>query len=466
MIPVLACSLVFAITYIAAKRSLATGLVAVISVGYVHGVFRANFPGSVSPFFFDSAALALYLVEFQRYVASPEIRRACGFFNFIKVLALWPSLLLLIPLQHFAIQLSGFRNAVFFLPFMFFGFKLDERGETFLVKSLAILNVCAFCVALYLYFNGLESLFPRNEITEGMYNSRDVMTSEGSSYRIPASFSSSHMYGGAMVQSMAFLAAAVVRRRSGFRERVLLWTGVLVSILGVFICGARYPVVVLALSTFCLLAFSPSLGKVIIIASIIGGIAWLTVANERFGRYLLIADTELTSSRIELSANSGFLDLLIQYPLGAGLGRAFGTSVPGFLQQYAKPPIGQENEYSRILVEEGLPGLLCWLFFLGWIFVNAFKRLPSLRRYGTYPIYGMAVAVFSTGFISPGLLNAIPCTALLFIALGRIERSIIAPEFERLSGTVFRVRSRLPWESVGNGRVELTGRLFPDQRCP
>ena len=43
-----------------------------------------------------------------------------------------------------------------------------------------------------------------------------------------------------------------------------------------------------------------------------------------------------------------------------------GTSIPYFLQDRVKDPVGMENEYGRILLETGIPGLMIWLIFIFW----------------------------------------------------------------------------------------------------
>ena len=89
--------------------------------------------------------------------------------------------------------------------------------------------------------------------------------------------------------------------------------------------------------------------------------------NERLQRAITLEDTEFVSERIRASANESFFELMIQYPAGAGMGSAFGTSIPYFLADRTPTAIGLENEYSRILVDQGLVGLGLWLAFLVWL---------------------------------------------------------------------------------------------------
>ena len=97
--------------------------------------------------------------------------------------------------------------------------------------------------------------------------------------------------------------------------------------------------------------------------------------NERLQRADTLEDTEFVSERIRASANESFFELMVQYPAGAGMGSAFGTSIPYFLADPTPTAIGLENEYSRILVDQGLVGLGLWLAFLVWLL----HRPPPFR---------------------------------------------------------------------------------------
>src|SRR6185369_15342708 len=90
-------------------------------------------------------------------------------------------------------------------------------------------------------------------------------------------------------------------------------------------------------------------------------VGWLVDKDARLQRFTTLnADTVVT--RIGWSVNSSFVDVLVNYPMGNGLGGG-GTSIPYFLQERLKDPVLIENEYARILVEEGVPGLLAWTVF-------------------------------------------------------------------------------------------------------
>ena len=55
------CGLAFVAALIGAWRSTVAGMGVVLTVGYLFGILRANFPDTYSHFIFDSAVLGLYL---------------------------------------------------------------------------------------------------------------------------------------------------------------------------------------------------------------------------------------------------------------------------------------------------------------------------------------------------------------------------------------------------------------------
>ena len=113
-----------------------------------------------------------------------------------------------------------------------------------------------------------------------------------------------------------------------------------------------------------------------------------------------------------------------------GLGSAFGTSIPYFLADVAKPQVGMENEYARIAIEQGLVGVVLWMSFAGWF---CLRNPLRFRRFGGAVDLGMwsfCAFEWGTGFLSTGFLASVPSTLVLFLFMG----GLLAPEdFSRVS---------------------------------
>src|SRR5262249_38695577 len=139
---------------------------------------------------------------------------------------------------------------------------------------------------------------------------------------------------------------------------------------------ARSPVVVFAVATvvaWVVARFHPVIGAAA--AALIGLGIVVGGTSERLQRAISLEDTEVVTDRVRASASASFLELMADYPAGAGMGSSYGTSIPYFLADRAPKSIGLENEYSRILVDQGLLGLGLWLAFLIWLL----HRPPPIR---------------------------------------------------------------------------------------
>ncbi len=403
---------------VAMFRSLGWGFLAVTAVGYLSGVIRANYLGVFTTFMFDAALFGLYL-GFLLGRSHWEKGAVWGpITGFVAFLIAWPTLLCFIPINHFLIQCVGLRAAVWFLPVLLLAARLKTGDLTLIARGMVVLNLVAFAFGIYIYFYGVESLYPLNPVTEIIYKSSDIASSKY--HRIPASFLSAHAYGGTMLATLPFLLDRLVGVKVRLFDRWFAVAGVVAAFGGLLMCGARLPLVLLTVSlviAWVLMRLSLKLVLVIGLACWIG----LAVArnNERFQRATTLADAESVSQRIGGSLHSSLFELIIYHPMGTGLGSAAGTSVPFFLRHLAPEQIGLENEYSRILLEQGWFGLAGWLAFLGWLFLRPPPARPAaLWRFGVVFMYALTLTQWTTAFIGTGLLTSIPQTFLMLTQMG------------------------------------------------
>lgn len=417
----------FALALLSSLRSLGWGLTAVAAVGYLNGVVRANYLGVYSTFMFDAGLLGLY-VGFLAFHRPPSslFRTTAGVF--VLLLTAWPVLVAAVPVNDYLVQLVALRGTVWFLPVLLVATRLTGADLTTLARGLAVLNLGALAVGLYEFQNGVEILFPRNAVTDIMYRSADVA---GGSHRIPSTFLSAHSYGGAMLFTLPFGLDRLFGPKSRVFDRLLAGCGVVAAVAGVLLCAARTPLVVLALAggvSLVVMAVSAALTQqfsranvwfVVGVVAIAGVGVGLASTSVRLQRAATLEDTDIVASRLGGSVNETFLDVLVSYPLGAGMGSSVGTSVPFFLADRAPEQIGLENEFSRITVDQGWVGLGLWLAFLVWLFVRPpHVRLNAPWQVGRVLMYSLLLASWGTAFIGTGALSAIPQSVLLLAQMG------------------------------------------------
>jgi hypothetical protein len=431
MTSLIICILVFVCALLAGRRSVVGGLAFTLGVGYAYGIARANIAETLSHFIFDAAVFGLYLSQ-AIHRSSPDERRRLGKLRiWIALLVLWPVLLFFLPAQDPMIELVGLRGAVFLLPFLLIGARLKGQELYKLSYWIAGLNLMTFAFAVIEFFAGVERFFPKSLVTEIIYASRDV--AGFTQYRIPSTFTSAHAFAGTMVITLPFLVGAWQQRRTSTWQTYFLAASLVASMLGVFMAAARsHAAVLLILLVVITLSnkvrWVSRFGWIIMLV----GVGWIVSGEERLQRFITLGDTEAVSQRVSWSINKGFIERALEYPLGNGLGGG-GTSVPYFLQGRVKNPTYIENEYARIMLEQGIPGLCLWVAFLVWIFTRYKSERTDPWFLGRRLMWVASLAYFLTGLIGVGLFTSIPHTCLMLLSTGWIAVRRPAPSVTKVS---------------------------------
>ena len=400
-------------TYAAARRSLGAGLGMLMAVGYVYGIIRANQLDGFSHLLFDSALLGLYAAQLLNQLPVAERLRLDEIRTWMFVLIGWPVALFLVPKQDILVELVGLRGNIFMLPCLLLGARMTRDDLYVLAYWIAALNLAAGALAAVQFVVGIEPFFPRNPVTEIIYRSGDV--AGFTAHRIPSFFTSAHAYGGTMATTMPLLIGAWMQKSR--YSNSFFGSAIAVSALGVFVAAARLPVVIMVLvAGTALLSGRVKIGHRVRWVFVVLVVAWLVSGQERLQRFTTLQDPDLVAERITGSVNLSFFDLATRYPLGNGLGGG-GTSIPYFLQDRVRNSVFMENEYARIALEQGIPGVLAWTLFLFWLLTRSPPADPSwslARRL----MRVAGAASFATGLLGTGLLTAIPGTAVLLLTMG------------------------------------------------
>ncbi|HMF56822.1 MAG TPA: hypothetical protein VK619_10805 [Pyrinomonadaceae bacterium] len=410
------CLASFAGCYLAARRSLVSGLVAVFSVGYAYGIIRANLPETYSHFIFDAGVLGLYAAQLFRTLSQTQEARIAPLRGWLEFLIVWPLLLFLIPIQDILIQFVGLRGNIFLLPFLLLGARMEQDDKYKLALWFAVLNLAAFMVAGSEFVLGIEKFFPHNKMTELIYLSRDVVGHN--TYRIPASFVNAHAYGGTMGATLPLIIGALVQKNKNSWHKSLLMAGFGVAIVGVLMSAARTPFVVAAIlivvATFSLRS---RMGYVLGWFILLCGIGWVASGEARLQRFMELGDTDMVAERLSWSVNMSFVEAAAKYPFGNGLGGG-GTSIPYFLQDRIRDPVLMENEYARIMLEQGLLGLMVWVAFIVWVLTRQNYNRSDPWYLGRRLAWVMCAVTFAYAVLGTGLLTSVPHSCLILLMTG------------------------------------------------
>jgi len=412
----LLCLLSFVFCVWAGRKSLVNGLIAVIGVGYVYGIVRANIPETYSHFIFDAGVVGLYVAQISHRLSASQQYRVEKLKPWLELLIAWPILIFFLPLQDWLVQFVGLRGSIFLLPFILFGARLDGDDRYRLALWLAAFNVASCVLAGLEYFNGIESFYPRNEMTELIYRSK-VFTDKNI-LRIPASFVNAHAYAGTMVVTLPLLAGAVMQKYRKSVHLILLTGGIVAAFLGVLMAAARTHFITAAILTIVTtLSLRSRLGHVFAGLILIAAIGWTISGEQRLQRFLELRDTDAVVDRISVSVNMGFFEIVSRYPFGNGLGGG-GTSIPYFLQDRIKNPQVMENEYARIVLEEGVVGLVIWVAFILWVVSRSNNNPADPWRLGRRLARVACLVCFVSALTGMGLLTSIPQTSVFLLLVG------------------------------------------------
>ncbi len=440
MIPLSVSIFAFLATYLAGRKSLGRGIIAVLVFGYFYGILRANLLSTASYFIFDSSLVGLYLSQLGQRSDPARAKQTAMVRFWTIVLVVWPILMIFLPFQPLLVSLVGLRGSAFFIPVLLFGARLKEKDLFEIACGLAVLNVVVFVFAAGEYFFGIMRFYPYNAATLIIYASGDVA---GNFFRIPATFANAHGYGGAMADSLPLLMGLLNHTRSRY-GRLLAIAGMGTAMIGVLMSAARLHFIVTTVMVLSALLTTRSVkGSRWMVLVLVGGALWLGLNNERLGRFKSLSDTDYVGDRIAGSVNRGFWEILTEYPIGNGLGGG-GTSIPYFLQGQVRNPIGMENSYSLILCEQGIIGLLLWVGFVGWFLSRAkvaFAKGPwsNSRRMA----WCLCAFSFATAWIGTGILTAIPGTVFLVLSMGwtTVPQIVDRPQGEKLPRRTQRART-------------------------
>jgi hypothetical protein len=430
------CGLAFASVLSVTRRSLGDGLGLLLVIGSVYGIVKCNVFDGYIHFLFDAAVLGAYIAAAPRLIA-PGTLAVSQLRTWVVGLACLPVLLILLSpfldAQPLVVQFLGLRAAIYFVPICLLGAALDGPGLERLSKWAVVVVVIVSGFALGEFIFGVQPFYPVNEVSELIYRSSDV--GEARDLRLPATFISSHAYGGTVVALIPLLIFLIERHR----WKVVAIGSITLCALGAFASAARSPVLGLfvLVSSLTIRGFRKPAVRIPLVAA--AAVLLLVVPHvERFQRFETLSDVDYTTARVAGSVNVGFLETIAEYPLGRGLASAVGTSIPYFLADEARPQVGMENEYARIAVEQGLLGLCAWVAFTVYVLAQNPLRLTRFGEVAGIAMWMVCAFGWLQAFIGTGLLTSIPGTALLMLYMGMLashRAQGTAPPLEVATGT-------------------------------
>lgn len=446
MTTALFCAAAFLACLLAGNRSLKHGLLTLVGIGYGYGILRANFPDVWTYLMFDAGVVGLYTSQLWRPLSLEQRRNVQDLRLWMIALMAWPTLLFIVfPSNTPLVELVGLRANIFLLPFLLFGARLSWDDLADIALVLGVFNLAVVAVGVVEFFVGIEPFYPVNEVTEIIYKSKDLVGR--TAYRIPATFSSAHAFAGTLVMTLPLLVGAWSQPHRQRWHGTLLAASIGVSLMGIFMAAARTHMITAAILVI-VVTFSGKLGgrQWLRWAVAIGVVGYLIAGDERLQRFTTLQDTAFLAERWGGSVNEGFFGLLGEYPLGNGLAGG-GTSVPYFLREGWKAGPLMENEYARIVLEQGLPGLVLWVLFIAWVLARWPGRMRDSWQLGRRLAWLTFAAAFFSGLLGMGMFTSVPQTVVMLMTMGWF---VVAPKRAPLP-----IAARVPRPRLGATAEEL-----------
>lgn len=418
MIPMVICIAACAAAFFAGRRALWQGIAAVLAVGYAYGIVRANAAGATH-LMFDAAVAGLFAAQLWKVMRADDRPGLYVLKCWTLLLVAWPTLLFFSLQGDVLVELVGWRANVFLLPCLMIGAQLDDDSVYRIALAMAGLNIIAGVFGALEFMFGLQMFFPYSEVTDMLYQSR-LSDQESIGLRIPATFVNAHAYGGTMVMTLPFIFGAWIQPRE--RSHAHLLTAALgASLLGVFMAGARTPMLVLA-GLVVLVTLSGRLRGYAWVswAGLMAVVGWVVSSDGRLQRYVSLQDTAFLAERWSGSVNREFFDIMGAYPFGRGLAGG-GTSIPYFLQDRFQANFAMENEFARIVLEQGIPGLFMWVLFMVFVLTKGRGPKDDVWHLSRRLVLMTTVAYFLFALTGIGLLTSVPQSMVLLLGIGWIS---------------------------------------------
>ena len=417
MISVGVCVAAFMIAYWLGRRSLWQGIAVVLTVGYSYGIVRANLSGATH-LLFDASVAGLFVAQLWKVLNARDRPGLYALKCWTLALIAWPTVLFFFPPGDVLVELVGWRANVLLLPFLLIGAQIDDDDVYWIAMSMAILNLVAGVFGALEFTFGLRMFFPYSEVTDMLYQSR-LNDTEFIGMRIPATFVNAHAYAGTLVMTLPFIFGAWIQARTRSHAH-LLTVALAASLLGVFMAGARTPMIVLG-ALIVLVTMSGQLRGYAWASwvAVIGVVAWIVSNDPRLQRFVTLQDTQFLSERWSSSVNADFFDLMGAYPFGRGLAGG-GTSIPYFLQHRFEANFVMENEFARIVLEQGIAGLFLWVAFIVWVVGKTRGPKSDPWYLSRRLVLATAAAYFVFALTGIGLLTSVPQSMVLLLGVGWI----------------------------------------------
>jgi hypothetical protein len=407
-----------------------------ISVGFIHGWLKIQFPSPATTFLFDALlCVALGLVYLQqtrreRFIPAGPIGTALkAFYGLCFVYLLLP----LPGRPSLLISVAAIRGWCFATLMFSLGYRLTKhitqvKGYFYVLILLGLLTAV---YGLRQTPQEVEKEAEANANFAERYEYSYFATAKGRELRIFSTFVSSGAFGGTMAYVIIFAIVLVSDPAANKRDRWLITAAVVPIAIALVRSGARSALVSLGCGFAVIAWHRRNFQSFVLIPACI--LLALKVGNEAAGgsllqRYGTLLDFKAIYYRQLIPTEIGWY-YMRDHLLGSGLGKS-GYSVPAFFGYSSD--ITSDGDLGRLMIELGIPGLIFFGRILWVASKTVFRRLHDLRNTPVSTVAlasGACVVMAFITFPSGSPFLGIPMGDLVWFFLGTFMK--LADEFEK-----------------------------------
>jgi hypothetical protein len=332
---------------------------------------------------------------------------------------------------------ASLRQHLEFVPLFFFGYFVlrSERRLTVLLILLIIVAAANGVVELIQTRLTPEQLatwgpgYSNLELGNGSNVARVFYTASGQALVRPTGLGGSDGFGGLV--GLVAVPGAIALFSNARRSIKLGWMLVpatLLTVVGIVTSQTRLAVVGSVIATFAFLALTLTSRRglvALLLTALVGLVGYVVISSfvsSNANRYSSISPTKILGTAV--TARQGTISLIPQYledyPLGAGIGSvgpAGGVTIGG---STAGNGLNGESEFTFLIVETGIPGLLAMLAFaIATIGVGLTLRSvadPGLQRC-LMALIAVLISLLAAWIFTPATADS-PSSPFMWLAAG------------------------------------------------
>jgi hypothetical protein len=410
-----------------------------ITVGFIHGWLKIKLPYAITTFAFDALlGFALMLVYFQHkkkgsFMPSGPVGQALMVFYAIC------GIYLLLPTGvPFIIGLAAARGWCFATLMFALGYHLTKSVDQ--VKGYFYVLIF---IGLGTAFYGLqqtpqevEEEMRENEMFAERYKFTYYATEKGKQLRIFSTFVSSGAFGGTMAYVSIFALALATDKKTGKKERILLFLLTFPIAYAMLKSGARSSLITFGVGFAVIAWYRRNLTNLIVLPLAVAMIIKLVAINtggssaERFASLLKYQEV---LGRIVIPTQAGWEYMSDGNWFGGGIGRS-SHSVPLFLSiriQFHGYVLA-DGDLGRLMIEMGIIGMAAFGFVMFRCLRMVYDSLNELRDTPISSIVlasGACVVMAAISIPSGSPFLGIPMGALTWFFIGTLQK--LADEYRQ-----------------------------------